>query len=125
MIVKEKSQKMIGVRMDTIELYMLKSIQNKMKAGNTSSAIRQLIRAAYASTAEQPKTKLSKVEKFVPGETNYMKFDTMECVGVKGAAAIKLVNRIKRKNAIKNKTKLSSLNGQYKLSDGSIVTINN
>jgi hypothetical protein len=60
MIVNEKSQKMIGVRMDTIELYMLKSLQAKMKAGNTSSAIRQLIRAAYSATAEQPKSKLSK-----------------------------------------------------------------
>ena len=124
MIVKEKSQKMIGVRMDTIELYMLKSIQNKMKAGNTSSAIRQLIRAAYASTAEQPKTKLSKVENFVPNQTSYMKFDMIGCIAAKGTKATKLFNRIKRKNAIKNKTKLSSLNGQYKLSDGSIVTIN-
>ena len=125
MILNEKGQKMIGVRMDTIELYMLKSLQAKMKAGNTSSAIRQLIRAAYASTAEQPKTKLSKVENFVPGQTNYMKFDMVGCVGAKGTKATKLFNKIKQKNAIRKKTKLSSLNGQYKLSDGSIVTINN
>ena len=122
----EKNSKLVSVKMDTIELNMLKSLQLKMQVGNTSSAVRQLIRAAYSATAEQPTTKLSKVEKLIPNVTQYMKFAKMECVGaVKGAAAIKLFNKIKQKNAIRNKTKLSSINGQYMLSDGSIVSINN
>jgi len=104
---------------------MLSTVTQKMGKKSNSETLRTLIRAAYSACVDQPKTKLSKVEKFVPGQTNYMKFDMIGCIAAKGTKATKLFNRIKRKNAIKNKTKLSSLNGQYELSDGSIVTINN
>jgi hypothetical protein len=55
MIVKDKDQKMIGVRMDIIELDMLNHLQKKMKMKNLSQTIRQLIREVYCGTAENKK----------------------------------------------------------------------
>jgi hypothetical protein len=71
---------------------LLEAIKLKTGMKTNAEVLRSLIRTRYSQVADRTPVQLSKDEKIIPGVTQFMKFSKMECTGVKGAAAIKLVN---------------------------------
>jgi len=114
--------KLTTLELSSTDRNLLEAIKLKTGMKTNAEVLRNLIRTRYNQVADRTPIQLHK-EEFIPNKTTFMKMGTIECTGVKGAAAIKLVNRIKRNRIKRNLSKNKSILGQYKLSDGSIVTI--